>query len=243
MSLSLFFPYSLGIFLSKRIWISFFVLSLCFSCSLYSAHAAPEVIKDQQYSYAADIWSVGATCLEMATGIPPWFSLENPNEHHLAALFRIGSSTVPPTIPEGLPDDLKHFISSCLRIPPNERPSCSELLHHSFLHRRSTALRGDSLSSLQSKASSVGPKTHFKTSFGSPDEGFLCLYFCVTAQPLILLYWILNDFLCLHMHVVEFPSIFSLSLSLFLLSYLFSVTIFFFLQRFHHLASKLQFVC
>ena len=40
---------------------------------------APEVIKQTMLGRQSDIWSVGCTVLEMATGQPPWFSLAKPN--------------------------------------------------------------------------------------------------------------------------------------------------------------------
>jgi len=56
----------------------------------------------------ADIWSVGAVVVEMATGFPPWS--EFPPE---AALFKIGSEDIPPPIPDLLSADGKEFLGLC----------------------------------------------------------------------------------------------------------------------------------
>ena len=59
---------------------------------------SPEVILEQRYSKKSDIWSVGCTVLQMATGNPPFSEFSN----HIAALFHISSSTEPPPVPEEL---------------------------------------------------------------------------------------------------------------------------------------------
>ena len=35
-------------------------------------YVAPEVVLSEQYSFAADIWSIGCVALELLTGTPPW---------------------------------------------------------------------------------------------------------------------------------------------------------------------------
>ena len=47
---------------------------------------APEVITEAGHGKKADIWSIGCTLCEMATGKPPWSSEHN----HLAVLLIIG---------------------------------------------------------------------------------------------------------------------------------------------------------
>lgn len=91
---------------------------------------APEVIKQEGHGRSADIWSVGCTIVEMASGgMPPWSELSN----HLTAMFTIATSEEPPAIPEGLSDQACDFISQCFRRDPSERPKALDLLQHAFV--------------------------------------------------------------------------------------------------------------
>ncbi|KAJ4969234.1 hypothetical protein NE237_015935 [Protea cynaroides] len=90
---------------------------------------APEVILQTGHSFSADIWSVGCTVIEMATGKPPW-SQQYPE---VAALFHIGTTKSHPPIPEHLSVEAKDFLLKCLQKEPNFRSTASELLEHPFV--------------------------------------------------------------------------------------------------------------
>jgi serine/threonine protein kinase len=70
---------------------------------------APEVIKQTGHGRPADVWSVGCTVIEMATGRPPWSNYTAP----VAAMFQIASSKDPPPIPEHLSPQAKDFLLMC----------------------------------------------------------------------------------------------------------------------------------
>lgn len=90
---------------------------------------APEVILQTGHSFSADIWSVGCTVIEMATGKPPW----SQQYQEVAALFHIGHTKSHPPIPEHLSVEAKDFLLKCLQKEPNLRPGASELLQHPFV--------------------------------------------------------------------------------------------------------------
>ncbi|KAL6503445.1 hypothetical protein OROGR_025368 [Orobanche gracilis] len=91
---------------------------------------APEVIVQSGHSYSADIWSVGCTVIEMATGKAPW----SQQYQEVAALFHIGTTKSHPPIPEHLSIDAKDFLLKCLQKEPDRRPTASELLKHPFVN-------------------------------------------------------------------------------------------------------------
>ncbi|CAN1778175.1 Mitogen-activated protein kinase kinase kinase YODA [Linum perenne] len=90
---------------------------------------AKHVIKNSSgCNLAVDIWSLGCTVLEMASGKPPWSQYEG-----VAAMFKIGNSRELPVIPDHLSDDGKDFIMQCLQRNPSHRPTSSQLLEHPFV--------------------------------------------------------------------------------------------------------------
>ncbi|KAF5736839.1 mitogen-activated protein kinase kinase kinase NPK1 isoform X1 [Tripterygium wilfordii] len=90
---------------------------------------APEVILQTGHSFSADIWSVGCTVIEMATGKPPW----SQQYQEVAALFHIGTTKSHPPIPEHLSAEAKDFLLKCLQKEQDLRASASDLLQHPFV--------------------------------------------------------------------------------------------------------------
>jgi mitogen-activated protein kinase kinase kinase len=78
---------------------------------------APELIRQMGHNWQADMWSVGCTVIEMATGKPPW-SQQFPE---VAALFHIGTTKSHPPIPERLSHQGKDFVFKCLQREPTLR--------------------------------------------------------------------------------------------------------------------------
>eukprot|EP00249_Psilotum_nudum_P023076 c28743_g1_i2 orf=1300-2565(+) len=98
------------------------------SCKGSAYWMAPEVIDPRKtYWLPADIWSLGCTVLEMATGHPPFGDLE---WHR--ALWKVGHGEAPP-IPDTISEDACDFIRKCLDIDPRRRPTAAELLEHPFV--------------------------------------------------------------------------------------------------------------
>lgn len=90
---------------------------------------APEVILQTGHSFSADMWSVGCTVIEMATGKPPW----SQQFKEFAALYHVGATKSHPPIPEHLSSEAKDFLLKCLQKEPNLRCTASDLLQHPFV--------------------------------------------------------------------------------------------------------------
>lgn len=85
---------------------------------------APEVIREgAQYNMKADIWSLGITIYEIATGNPPYA-----DKGSSWAMAMIEKLTPPRLEGREYPQALKECIALCLDENPDERPSAEELL-------------------------------------------------------------------------------------------------------------------
>eukprot|EP01083_Nonionella_stella_P053827 142233_1 len=98
---------------------------------------APEVLRETEYNNKADMWSLGITVIEMATGNPPHASI-----HPMRAIFLIPNKPAP-TLPhpERYTSEIVDFVTKCCNKNPDARPSATELLKHPFIkHAKSRVI-------------------------------------------------------------------------------------------------------
>jgi len=105
---------------------------------------APEVINGTPYSYPADIWSVGATAIELIEGAPPYCELE-PTK----AMQKIAKNGFPGfRAPRAVSPEFKDFISHTLCRDPSKRGKIPQLLKHPWVAQAETLNRQEILKPL-----------------------------------------------------------------------------------------------
>ncbi|KAI3445558.1 hypothetical protein Pfo_002223 [Paulownia fortunei] len=91
---------------------------------------APEVLRNEGLDFAADIWSLGCTVIEMATGRPPWGGdASNP----MAAVLKIAKGNEVPEFPGHFSPEGLDFLAKCLDRDPGKRWTSEKLLGHPFM--------------------------------------------------------------------------------------------------------------
>ncbi|KAJ8479027.1 hypothetical protein OPV22_022754 [Ensete ventricosum] len=90
---------------------------------------APEVARGEEQGPPADVWALGCTVIEMATGCPPWPDVPNA----IGVVHRIAFSRVVPDFPSWLSAEGKDFLSKCFKRDPRDRWTAEQLLRHEFV--------------------------------------------------------------------------------------------------------------
>ena len=92
---------------------------------------SPQVVTNSKYDCKTDIWSLGITCIELATGQPPL------GEYKPYHVMNIIAKNPPRGLPEGknFSKEFNDFVSKCLSIKPSDRPSSRELIRSDFIRK------------------------------------------------------------------------------------------------------------
>uniref|UniRef100_A0ACD5TE64 Uncharacterized protein n=1 Tax=Avena sativa TaxID=4498 RepID=A0ACD5TE64_AVESA len=94
------------------------------------AFMAPEVARGEEQGPAADVWALGCTVVELATGRAPWSCADS---NALAVMHRIGYTEAVPEVPQWLSAEAKDFLGMCFVRRASDRCTAAQLLEHPFL--------------------------------------------------------------------------------------------------------------
>jgi len=92
-------------------------------------YMSPERLENAQYSYPADIWSLGLTLVEAATGKYPYDVKAGTFE----LMLQVMNEDLPFLNNSGFSPEFRDFVSSCLHKDPLRRPPAEQLLSHAFI--------------------------------------------------------------------------------------------------------------
>lgn len=92
---------------------------------------SPDVLTHSDYNSKTDIWSLGITVIEIAEGEPPYSNLKM----RLAMLKIINDPPKGMTDPSLWSKEMNNFVSRCLTVVPDKRPTAQELLKDPFIEQ------------------------------------------------------------------------------------------------------------
>lgn len=108
-------------------------------------YMAPELWDTNTYTQASDIWALGCTLAELASGHFPWAGAVAPDAHHYAVVFFVHGLLANPAaydptnvVPGHLTTAFRDLLCQMLQLDASKRPTATECLQASYF------LAGDS---------------------------------------------------------------------------------------------------
>ncbi|KAH7577313.1 hypothetical protein ACOSP7_001830 [Xanthoceras sorbifolium] len=92
-------------------------------------YMSPERIRNESYSYPADIWSLGLALFECGTGDFPYTANEGP----VNLMLQILDDPSPSPSKDKFSSEFCSFIDACLQKDADARPTAEQLLSHPFI--------------------------------------------------------------------------------------------------------------
>jgi mitogen-activated protein kinase kinase kinase 17/18 len=124
------------------------------------AFMAPEVARGEDQGPSADVWALGCTVVEMATGRAPWSDVDDV----LAAVHRIGFTDATPAVPGWLSPEAKDFLARCFARNPRDRCTAAQLSEHPFLASAGCGVKAEEVA-----AKWVSPKSTLDAALWESD--------------------------------------------------------------------------
>ncbi|KAJ8623097.1 hypothetical protein MRB53_031626 [Persea americana] len=94
-------------------------------------YMSPERIRNESYSYPADIWSLGLALFECGTGVFPYSANEGPVNLMLQILY----DPSPSPSKDSFSPEFCSFIDACLQKDADARPTAEQLSSHPFIRK------------------------------------------------------------------------------------------------------------
>ncbi|KAM0911536.1 hypothetical protein ACQ4PT_013445 [Festuca glaucescens] len=129
------------------------------------AFMAPEAARGEEQGPAADIWALGCTIIEMATGAAPWQRFGST----VATLHHVASSGESPELPRWMSDQGKDFLGRCLLQDAAERWAAEQLLDHEFVVAAAVS-SSSSVPGIAKKGVFVSPKSVLDQALWEDDD-------------------------------------------------------------------------
>jgi serine/threonine protein kinase len=130
------------------------------------AFMAPEAARGEAQGPAADVWALGCTVIEMATGSAPWQRFGSP----VSTLHHVAFSGEAPEVPRWLSEEGKDFLGRCLRVKAGERWTAEQLLEHEFVAFASASSSSSVVPGIAKKKLFVSPKSVLDQALWEDDD-------------------------------------------------------------------------